>query len=560
MKRRWAPGVRLWAAAAAVGLLAASCATDDADTGEAQGEGTETAASATGEPSGDPQHGGSITVALEAETVGWSPWQDNWANAGSLVSTAVYDRLGGRDEDGQVRPALAESITPNDDFTVYTVVLREGVEFHDGEPLDADAVAANLAKHREPGSSTAAAVAPIEDVVVEDALTVRIELNQPHVAFADALVGPAGAMVSPASIEAETVSREPVGTGPFVFESWQRDQELVVTRNENYWRDDLPYLDEIVFRPIPDEEARIQSLFSDDVQMMQSLRQSIVAQAREREDDFNLYEHLGNNAGGAIYNLARPPLDDVRVRRAIAHSIDQDEVISVLGGTGITPPAKGLFTSESPWYVDEIEDVWFDEDLDAAQESYDDYVNDPDRSDGKGTGEPVEFTVDTPPDPSLLETAAVYQAQLGRVGFEVDIRTVEQAVHISQAVGDPPDFIGDFDAKFWRLGQEADPDWMVSWFSPGSPTNFTNIESQELVDTLLEARRTPDFEERRELYNEVMRIFAEEVPFTLTGYTATVLATHPGVFGVDDWEFPDGSMGNGASEAVTAWHSVWLDE
>jgi peptide/nickel transport system substrate-binding protein len=560
MKRRWASGVRLVAAAAAVGLLAASCATDDPDTGSAQGEGTESAATAAGEPSGEPQHGGSIAVGLEAETVGWAPWQDNWANAGNLVSTTFYDRLAGRDEEGQVRPALAESITPNDDFTEYTVVLREGIEFHDGEPLNAEAVAANLAKHREPGSATSSDVAPVADVVVEDDLTVRVELDQPHVAFADRFVGQAGVMVSPASIEAETTSREPVGTGPFVFESWQRDQELVVSRNENYWRDDLPYLDEITFRPIPDEETRLQSLFSDDVQVMQSLRQSIVAQAREREDEFNLYEHLGNNAGGAIYNLARPPLDDVRVRKAIAHSLNQDEIISVLGGTGITPPAKGLFTAESPWYVDDIEDAWPEEDLDTAQELYDDYVDDPDRSDGKNAGDPVEFTVDTPPDPSLLETAAVYQAQLGRVGFEVDIRTVEQAVHIQQAVGDAPDFIGDFDAKFWRLGQEADPDWLVGWFSPGSPTNFTNIESEELVDLMLEARRTPDFEQRRELYNQVMLLFADQMPFTLTGYTATVLATHPGIFGFDDWEFPDGTTGNGASEAVAPWHSVWLDE
>jgi peptide/nickel transport system substrate-binding protein len=540
-------------------LLLASCASET-DTGDAQGEGGDGARTATGEPSGDPTPGGSITVALEAETVGWAPWQDNWANSGNLVANAFYDRIAGRDEDGQVRPGLAESITPNDDFTEYTVVLRDGIEFHDGDPLNADAVAANIAKHREPGSTTSAAVAPIEEVVVEDDLTIRFELNQPHVAFADAFVGSAGIVVSPNAIEAETASREPVGTGPFVFESWQRDQELVVSRNENYWRDGLPYLDEITFRPIPDEEARLQSLFSDDVQMMQSLRQSIVAQAREREDQYNLYEHLGNNSGGAIYNTARPPTDDVRVRRAIAHSINQDEIIAVLGGTGITPPAHGLFTPESPWYVDEIADAWPSEDLELAQEYYDDYVNDPDRSDGKSAGEPVEFTVDTPPDPSLLETAAAYQAQLGRVGFEVDVRTVEQAVHIAQAVGDPPDFIGDFDAKFWRLGAQADPDWMVSWFSPGSPTNFTNIENEELVGAMLEARRTPDFDTRRDLYHQVMMIFADQVPFTLTGFTATVLASHPAVFGVDDWELPDGEMGNGASEAVIPWHSVWLDQ
>ena len=543
-----------------LGALLASCAPADTEPGEAEAEGAAAGERVAGEPSGEPTHGGSIVVGLEAETAGWAPWQDSWANAGSLVSTAFYDRLAGRDEDGQVHPVLAESIGPNDDFTEYTLVLREGIEFHDGEPLNADAVAANFAKHREPGSQTSAVVAPIEEVVVVDDLTVVFELNQPHVAFADAFVGAAGAMVSPVSIEAETASREPVGTGPFVFESWQRDQELRVSRNENYWRDDLPYLDEITFRPIPDEEARLQSLFSDDVQMMQSLRQSIVAQARERADEFNLYEHLGNNSGGAIFNMAVPPTDDIRVRRGMTHTVDQDEIIAVLGGTGITPPAQGLFTPESPWYVEEITDIWPGNDPETGREFIDDYINDPDRSDGKAVGEPVEITLDTPPDPSLLETAAAYQSQYGEIGIEIDVRTVEQAVHISQAVGDPPDFIGDFQMKLWRLGAEADPDWMVNWFSPGSPINFVNIDNEELVEVMLEARRTPDFETRRELYHRAQEIFVEEAAFNLTGFTATVLATHPALFGVDDWELPDGTLGNGASEAVIPWHSVWLDE
>jgi peptide/nickel transport system substrate-binding protein len=559
MSRAWRTGVRPLGLVLAVGLVLSACASDG-DTGAAQGEGTETAAQDRSDPSGEPTAGGSIRVAVEAETVGWSPWQDTWSQPGWLVATSFYDTLASRDEDGQVRPMLAESIQPNDDFTEYTIVLREGIEFHDGEPLTAEAVAMNLEKHREPGTSTSGAVAPIEEIVVDDERTVRLLLDQPHVSFADVLTGQSGAMVSPATVEAETASREPVGTGPFVFESWQRDQELVVSRNESYWRDGLPYLDEISFRPIPDEEARLQSLFSGDVDVMQSLRQSIIAQARERADEFNLYEHIGNNSGGSIYNTAVPPTDDVRVRRAIAHALNQDELIAVLGGTGISPAAHGLFTQESPWYVDELEDAWPSEDLERAQEYLDDYIDDPDRSDGESPGSPVSFAVDTPPDPSLLETAAVYQAQLERIGLQVDVNTVEQAVHIQQAIGEPPEFIGDFQAKFWRIGSENDPDWMVNWFAPGSPINFMNVDSDELMGALLQARRTPDFEERRELYHQAMLYFAEEVPFTLSGFTATVLATVPELYGPDTWTLPDGEVGAGHPESVTRWHEVWLDQ
>ena len=551
---------RLVTAGLLVGALLAACASDGAPDVDAEAAGADDEQQAAGEPSGEPRHGGSIAVALEAETAGWAPWQDSWANAGSLVSTAFYDRIAGRDEDGQVQPVLAEAIEPDEDFMAYTITLREGIEFHDGEPLNAEAVATNLAKHREPGSQTASQVAPIEDVVVEDDLTVRIELDQPHVAFADYLVGAVGVVVSPASIEAETVSEEPVGTGPFVFESWQRDQQLEVSRNEDYWREGLPYLESVTFRPIPDEDARLQSLFSGDVDAMQTLRQSIIAQARERDDEFNLYEDMGNNSGATILNTAVPPFDDERVRRAWAHAIDQEELIAVLGGTGISPASKGLFNPESPWFVDEMEDIWPSEDLEQAQEYADDYINDPDRSDGEEPGTPIRFDFDTQPDPSLLETSSVYQAQVERVGLEMNIETVEQAVHIQEAVGEPPEFEGQYQAKIFRMGLESDPDWMVPYFAEGSPQNFTNYNNEEMFGLLIQARQTPDVDERRELYHQVQQILAEDVPFTLTGHTASMIGTAGDVYGLDGWELPDGDDGVGHPEAIARWHSVWRDQ
>ena len=555
MRRSFLARTRLVSAAAIAGLVVVACApADDADTGDAGGEGETGADSAVGEASGEPTQGGSLAVGLEAESTGWSPWGDTLSPPGANVARAVYDTLADRDEEGQAQPFLAESIEPNDEFTEYVITLREGVEFHDGEPLDADAVVANINQHLEPGSVTSSAVAPVEDVAAEDDLTVRITLDGPHVAFADVLVGSVGMMASPASIEAETVSSEPVGTGPFVFESWQRDQQLDVTRNEDYWQEDLPYLDEISFRPIPDEDARLQSLFSGDIDAMQSLRQSIISQARDRSDEFNLYEHVGNDSGATILNTAQPPFDDQRVREAWAYSLNQDELIEVLGGTGISPPARGLFNPESPWYVDEIDDLWPSEDLERAQAALDDYVDDPERSDGQEPGSPVTFDFDTQPDPSLLETSSVYQAQVGRIGMEMNIETVEQAVHITEAVE------GDYQAKIFRLGEEADPDWMLSYFAPESPLNFTNFQSEELLQALGAARQNPDEDERRELYHQAQQIFAEEVPFTLTGHTASVMATDGSVFGVDDWELPDGSTGVGHPESVTRWHSVWLDQ
>ena len=521
--------------------------------------------STAGAPAGDeaaepattadgPVHGGTLTVALEAETSGWTPWEDALAASGMTVARSFYETLLERDHEGVLRPNLAASFEANDDHTAFTLTLREGITFHDGEPLDAEAVVANLSIFLRPGTAPAG---PIEAVEVVDEMTVRIQLERPHVAFGDMLAGQAGFMVSPAALE--TARTEPVGTGPFVFDSWLRDQQLVVVRNEDYWRDGLPYLDEIVFRPIPDEESRLLSLQSGDVDVLQSLLPASVAKVRELGDDFVAHEHVGSEAGATIYNVTRPPLDDVRIRRAVAHGLDGEAITEALGGTGVSKPARGVFHPDSPWFDAEAAEGWPQYDPDTARALVEQYVADPERSDGRPVGSAPQFTVDLPPDPALIDTASVYQDLLGRVGLEVDIRTVEQAVHIQQAIGQPPDFIGDFDAKFWRLGSDADPNWMAAWFAPGSPINFTNFEHDELVEVLDVAQQTVDEDERRALYRRATEIFAEYVPFTVGSHTVSVLATVSGVHGLDDWRLPDGERGIGHPGAQGRWHEVWRD-
>jgi peptide/nickel transport system substrate-binding protein len=544
---------RVWTAGVLGGLLVlAACAPAEDGDQTAAGEATSTA---DVDAPDDPTPGGSLTMGLEAESSGWAPWADSWSTPVWVVARSFYDTLMERDEDGVPQPNLAESVEANDDYTAYTLTLREGIEFHDGEPLDAEAVVANFELHREDGSRTASRVAVVEDVVAEDELTVRFELDEPNVAFVDEFTHAAGVVVSPASIEAGDTSENPVGTGPFVFESWQRDQQLEVTRNEDYWREDLPYLDEITFRPIPDEESRLQSLLAGDVDVIHTLSAGTVAQARDRADGYNLYEASGNSAGSVIFNVEEPPLDDQRVREGFAYGVSRAEVIAVGGGADFVPPALGLFNAESPWYVEEIEDLWPDEDLERAEAAVSDYIDDPDRSDGQEPGSPVTFTFDTPPDPALLEQASIYQAQLERVGIEIDIDGVEQAVHIQEAVA------GDFQAKAWRMGDEEDPDsWLVPTFGPDSPVNYMNFESEELVDLLLEARRTPDLDDRRDLYHEAQRILAEEIPFVTMGRTVNLLATVSNVYGFDDWDLPDGDPGVGHPESMARWHSVWRDQ
>ena len=331
-----------------------------------------------------------------------------------------------RTAEGTVEPYLAESMEPNADLTEWTLKLRPDVQFHDGTPLDAQALKTVFDDYlKQPTSRVAASLADVTSLDVVDDLTVVYRLAEPNAAFPDELVTAAGWPFSPTAAAAagDDAGANPVGTGPFRFVSWQRDSNLVVEKNADYWQEGLPHLDKITFRPIPDEDTRLSSLQSGDIDVMQSLRQATVIKARDL-DAVNNFEHLGSNSGGSTMNVSRPPFDDVRVRQALAHAMDQEALIEVLGGKGVTPVQTQFFSPDSPYYSEKLEASYPEYDVEKAQELYDDYVNDPERSDGKAVGEPISFTFTCPPDPSLNELSQLYQAfcnvlgARGRAGAE----------------------------------------------------------------------------------------------------------------------------------------------
>ncbi|WP_166518217.1 ABC transporter substrate-binding protein [Candidatus Blastococcus massiliensis] len=535
-----------------VGLLlgSAACGGGDSDEGGNASEGTREDIS----EQGDPVEGGSIEVGLEAETNSWLPGEGSFGNPGTTVAFALYDPLMKRTEDGEVKPYLAESMEPNDDFTTWTLTLRPDVQFHDGTPLNGEALKVNFDEYlTAPGSNVASTLAEVTSLEVVDELTVEYRLAATNAAFPDILTQAPGWPFSPTAAAqfGEDAGSNPVGTGPFQFVSWQRDSRLTVEKNENYWQDGLPYLDEIVFRPIPDEDTRLASLESGDVQAMQTLRQSTIARARDVSGVDN-YEYLGNNAGGSLINTSRPPFDDVRVRQALAHAIDQEALIEILGGTGMTPPATQYFSPDSPYYSEEAEEAFPDFDPERAQELYDEYINDPARSDGQPAGTDLSFTYNCPPDPSLNELSQLYQSFWGNLGMDVSLRAVEQAAHIQNAIA------RDYDVQCFRFSEEADPYFILDEaFTPG-PLNFTVYQSPE-IDTALETlRTTTDLDERKEAVAAASLNISENVPNLFTGYTLTDVAVREEVKNVGGWEFPDGTMGDGVPGATTMWGFVWL--
>ncbi|WP_176522939.1 ABC transporter substrate-binding protein [Blastococcus aggregatus] len=537
-----------------VGLLLGSAACGG---GSEDGNGdAEAGAVSEAVEAGDPVEGGSITVGLEAETNSWMPHEGTFNQPGLNVAYAIYDPLMQRSADGEVRPYLAESLEPNEDLTEWTLTLRPDVTFHDGTPLNAEALKTIFDTYlKGTGSRLAAQLAQVTSLDVVDDLTVVYKLAETNAAFPDLLVGASGWPFSPTAAAAAgpDAGANPVGTGPFTFVSWQRDSRLVVEKNANYWQEGKPYLDEIVFRPIPDEDTRLASLQSGDIDVMQSLRQSTVIRARDLEG-VNNFEHLGSNSGGLTLNTSRAPFDDIRVRQALVHAVDQEALIEVLGGSGVTPPQTQFWSPDSAWYSEKVAESYPAYDLEKAQELYDDYVNDPERSDGKPVGTPLSFMFQCPPDPSLNELSQLYQALWQALGAQVELQATEQAAWIQDMLA------RDYDTGCTRVGADRDPYLVFDDAFTDGPLNMTAFQSPEIDEQLEILRTTTEVDARKAAVEEIGLILNENVPNAFSGGTLTVLATKEAIRNLDGWTFPDDTEGNGANASTAMWGHVWRVE
>jgi peptide/nickel transport system substrate-binding protein len=553
--------LRLLALLAIVTFIGAACGGGDEG---AEGENEGGIVENETEDEGEPQSGGSVSIALEAESAGWQPCVDAHSESGTMVMRAIYDPLTARGEDGKVRPYLAETLDSNDDATEWTLKLRSGVKFHDGTDLTADVLKNNFDAAKQPSSRCFAALQPIKEMQVVDPLTVKYVMNSPYGPFPELLMASYPYSPSNAEAKGKDVSANPVGTGPFTFVSWERDSKLTVKKNPNYWQKGLPYLDEVVFRPVTDEDARLAAVESGEVDIMHTLRQETVKNARNLGDAVNRIEFVGNNCGGSIFNTARPPVDDKRVRKALAYAMNQEELIAILGGEGISPSCTQFFSKDSPWYSEKIAKAYPQNKPAEGKKLLDEYKNDPARSDKKAAGAEVVVEFNCPPDPTLIAVAQGYQQQAQAVGFKMNLNQVEQATHINNAVGKPPFTDADYMINCWRLGSQGDPD-SVLFNQYGDPnnnaSNVTNFSTPELQSLLKQGREESDPAKRKEIYEKVHEIFNDEVPHVWTGATVTSVVSKPAVKGIQGWTFPGGkTKGNGAENSGIRFVQVWVQK
>ena len=501
--------------------------------------------------------GGSLSMGLEAEATGLRPWDDFCSEPCINIQRTMFDTITQQNSDGEYEGYLAESIEPNEDFTQWTVTLRPDITFHNGVPLTAQTLV-DMFAIQQTGSQSSGTIATtgLTGVEAVDDLTAVYTLSSPYSAFPAFLAGPTlGYVFEPAAAAADPVgfSTAPVGTGPFVIESRDFDNETVVVRNPDYWRSDdngdqLPYLDSVSFRPIPDEGTRLDALLSGTVDMIESRRQGTIRDARA-ESGIELFEFQGNQAGGGMFNTARVPFDDVRVRMGLNMLNDQERVIEALGGTGISLGATQWFSPDSVWWTSTAADAYPTFDFEGGTALLQEYVDDPARSDGKAPGEKIDVELSCPPDPTLIAAMQVLeQVWSGSELVNVSLTQFDQATHINNAVSD------EHHAHCWRWGTEADPSSGINPFlaDPAeSVSNFPNWFDPEAYGWAVEAIQTDDFETRKDLYSKIMTRINEQAVLWYSGGTATMIAAEEGVRGINNYTLPSGSLGIGTPGALT---------
>lgn len=523
----------LLGAVVAMAMLAAACGGGDGDSADSDSRDPEAEA-------GDPVYGGELQYGLEAESSGgWCLAESQLAISGIQVARAIYDTLTVPNEDGDFVGMLAESVEPNEDFTQWTITLREGVTFHDGTALTSSVVKNNIDAWRGqyPARSPLLlqfAYSPITDVSVTDDLTLAVTTNVAWPAFPSYLfyTGRVGIMAQAQLDDPDTCDQDLIGTGPFMLEDWQVNDFLSATRNPNYWATDdagnqLPYLDKVTFRPFPEGSARTNSLLGSELNALHttSAQQVETLEAEADAGNVRLLQSIEYpEVAYGLLNAAKPPFDNPLAREAAALAFNREEVNDIIN-LGMYEIANGPFGPGEMGYLDDT--GWPAYDAEAAEQLANQYAAE--------TGDPLEFTLTVPNTSEVLATAQLLQQQGEAVGVTINVDAVEQATLISKAIA------GDFEALAFRNHAGGDPDQQYIWWYGGGLTNFGKFNDQEINALLDEGRSSTDEARRTEIYEELNRRFATEYYNLWLNWTEWTIATAPDVYGLAGPANPDGT-------------------
>ena len=448
-----------------------------------------------------------IVVAMQLEPPHLDPTSAAAGAIDSVLYSNVFEGLTRFAADGSVIPGLAKSWDISEDGLSYTFHLNEGVTFHDGTAMDAEDVKFSLDRARAEDSANAqkALFTGIAEVAVVDPATVTLTLSEPNgnllfnLAWGDAVI------VAPESIE--NIKTAPIGTGAFRFTNWVQGDNITLEKNAAYWGTPAS-LEKVTFKFISDPTAAFAAMMAEDIDVF--ARFPAPENLPQFEADPRFQVIVGNTEGETILstNNKMPPLDDVRVRQAIAHAIDRQAIIDgAMFGMGT--PIGTHFAPHNPDYLDLTDMSAYDPELSKKLLAE------------AGLADGFKTTLKLPPPSYARRGGEIIAAQLRAVGIETEISNLEWAQWLEQV----------FKGKDFGLT-------IVSHTEPfdigiyARPDYYFQYDNKEFQDLFAELNRTTDPGQRTEMLHQLQEMIAKGYVNGYLFQLATATVAKAGVQGL----------------------------
>ncbi|WP_022852244.1 peptide-binding protein [Limisalsivibrio acetivorans] len=492
---------------------------DKKDSGSAQKKGGAEVSDkieASGKAAEKPVDGGALINPTLADASGLI-YNITSDSASHEVSNYIYNGLVEYDKNLEVKPDLAESWDVSEDQKSITFHLRKDVTWHDGEPFNADDVEFTYKFMIDNNTPTSydADYRLVKQFEKLDNYTVRVSYDKP---YAPALISWGMAVLPEHLLKGEDpakspLMREPVGTGPYVFEEWKTGESITLVANDEYF-EGRPHIDRLIFRVIPDIATTFMELLNGAIDIMgltplQWTKQTDNAKFKEQ---YNKYTYLASSYTYIGYNLNNPMFKDKRVRQALTHATPKQKIVDgILFGLG--RPATGPYKPGTIWHNPDVKTYPYDVEQAKALLAEAGWSD----SDGDGIidkdGKPFKFQLMTNQGNSVrIKIAETIQQHWKELGIDVEIRVLEWATFINEYIDNQK-----FDAVVMGWNIIHDPDIYDVWHSKNcapKKLNFVCFQNEEADELIEQGRHELNPEKRKEYYHRFQEILAEEQPYT----------------------------------------------
>lgn len=421
------------------------------------------------------------------------------------VERQIFDTLIQLDDNLQFRPAIATAWSTLDERT-WQIEIRQGVKFHDGVDLTAEDVKYSIDRILDPGkqSPQAANLSAIQEVLLVGQFQLQIVTKQPYpvlpARLANLRIVPKHYVEQVGDLE---FSQQPIGSGPYMFVDWVKDDSITLEANQQYWRG-APEISKVIFQPIPEAASRVMALQAGQVDIAVNVPPDQVAEV-DRSGKAETAKVASSRIIFVPFMTEQGPLADQRVRLALNYAVDVQGIVDgLLSG-------NGLVMSQALSQMD----FGYDENLSP-------YGYDPVKAKallseaGYPDGFKLTFTTSSGRYTMDKEVAEAVKSQLESIGLQVELKVLEWGVYVDQIMSRK------LETDLWLIGWgnslfDADGT-LYSWFRSGQRFNFfdtTTQQSQELDRLLDLARTTMDADERLDYYHQVLASVHSTAPWLM---------------------------------------------